>query len=61
MSNEPSNLSAPDKRQLDMLAHRIQELELRVDTLELDQEVLWDDMQERQKRSEMFPQELQTA
>lgn len=46
-------------RLVDTLRHRIIELEQRADTLELDQEVLWDDMQTRQKAAEMFPQELQ--
>lgn len=48
------------RRMVDAMRQRIGELEQRTDTLELDQEVLWDDMNERQKRSEMFPQELQT-
>lgn len=39
---------------------RLGEVLSRLDTLELDQEVLWDDMQKRSKEAEMFPQELQT-
>lgn len=63
--NGPSNLTARDEQKLQMLEEQLGLMRLlvkgmldRLDCLELDQEVLWDDMERRQKAAEMFPEEL---